>query len=113
MVKRGDVFYAALDPRIGSEQGGLRPVVVVQNNQGNRYSPTLVVVPLTTQHKPSLPTHVILPHGSCDNLEPSTALTEQVTTIDTSRLLAYVGRLDVYYMGLVDRALRVSLDLVI
>ena len=113
MVRRGDIYYADLGERVGSEQSGTRPVLVVQNDMGNRYSQTFVVVPLTTRRKSSQPTHVYFPSGACDNLEPSTLLAEQVTTIDGSRLLSYVGRMASCFWPFVNRALEVSLGLAV
>ena len=112
MILRGDVFYADLSPTQGSEQGGVRPVIVVQNEMGNRYSKTLQIVPLTTKVKRPLPTHVFLPSGSVDNLEPSVVLAEQLRTIDRSRLIHYVGHIDNGYMSLINGALLVSLGFV-
>lgn len=111
MVRRGDVYYADLGERVGSEQQGLRPVLVVQNDTGNRYSQTYVVIPLTTRRKPALPTHVYLPRGSCDNLEPSTVLAEQIATVDGSRFRVYVGHLSPCLWPEIHRALSVSLGL--
>ena len=111
MILRGDIFYADLGERMGSEQSGVRPVLVVQNDQGNRYASTLIVAPMTSRLKRPLPTHIYLPRGACDNLAPSTVLTEQLTTIDTARLLSYVGFLPSAYMLQVDSALRISFGL--
>lgn len=113
MILRGDIFYADLGERVGSEQSGIRPVLVVQNDMGNRYASTLIVAPMTSRHKKPLPTHIYLPGGACDNLAPSTVLTEQLTTIDVSRLLAYVGFLAPEYMRRVDESLLVSFGLTV
>jgi mRNA interferase MazF len=101
---RGDVFLANLNPTVGSEQRGIRPVVVLQNDLGNRTSPTLIVAPLTSRLKrPDLPTHVPLPDGFI--------LLEQLRTIDCRRLKEKIGRLDAAVLARVDAALRVSLGL--
>lgn len=107
MVKRGDVFYCDLAGRVGSEQCGVRPVIVVQNDVGNMFSNTFVVVPLTTRRKPHLPTHVELTGAVCPNLAQSLFLGEQITTVDGSRFLSYIGHVD--DLSSIDRALRVSL----
>lgn len=110
-IRRGDIFYADLNPVRGSEQGGLRPVLIVQNNIGNRHSPTVIIAPITSKlKKNSLPTHVGLP---LDIGLPakSMALLEQVRTIDKSRLGSYIVSLDDDLMDYVDDALGVSLAL--
>lgn len=91
-IKLGDIFYAILTPTIGSEQDGIRPVVIIQNNRGNRYSPTTIVVPITSKlSKRDLPTHVLL--SSTKGLEKkSIALIEQIRTLDKSRLLEKITR---------------------
>lgn len=111
-LKRGDLFYANLDPVIGSEQGGIRPVLVVQNNTGNRYSSTTIVVAAITSRadKPSLPTHVRL--ESVPGLEKnSLLLLEQIRTIDRKRLKEYIGTLGKADMDEVDAALSISVGL--
>ena len=93
-IKRGYIYYAYLDPVVGSEQGDYRPVLVVQNDIGNQYSPTVIVVPLTRNlRKNPLPTHVLIPR-SCGLEQDSLALAEQIRTIDRSRLNGYIGRVD-------------------
>lgn len=110
MVKRGDVYYADLAGSLGSEQGGLRPVVVIQNNKGNRFSPTLIVAPISSRlTKPPIPTHVILPADSMEKI--SIVLLEQIRTIDKQRLGQWVCSLDRKTLELVDQALCVSLGL--
>ena len=111
IVKRGDIYYADLSPVVGSEQGGVRPVLVIQNDVGNKYSPTLIITPLTSKAKKlAQPTHVII--GKSFGLtEYSYALLEQIRTIDRTRLLEYVGHVDESVMVKVDDALRVSLNL--
>ena len=106
-IRRGDIYYADLSPVVGSEQGGVRPVLVIQNNTGNAYSPTVIVAAVTSQPKTKLPTHVILRDRK--GLEKnSVVLLEQVRTIDKSRLREYVGILDRQQMLKVDKALRTS-----
>ncbi len=110
MILRGDLFTADLDPVTGSEQGGVRPVVVVQNDAGNRYSPTVIVLALTSQMgKPRLPTHVAV-KGQGLRRE-SVVLAEQIRTLDKRRLKEKIGRLEGAAMAQVDRALRASLGL--
>ena len=108
LIKRGDVFYADLNPVVGSEQGGIRPVLVVQNNVGNRHSPTIVVLPLSTAKKHYLPTHI---HIRCSKALPkdSVVLAEQIRTIDRYRLKSYVGSLDNEIMREIDEILKISI----
>lgn len=111
-IKRGELFYANLDPVIGSEQGGTRPVLIIQNDVGNKYSPTTIVVATITSKtgKSKLPTHVPLSH--VPGLErDSLLLLEQLRTIDRSRLQSYIGRIDPETMKQVDQALAVSIGL--
>lgn len=108
IIKRGDVFFADLDPVVGSEQGGIRPVLVVQNNIGNRYSPTLVVLPLSTAKKNYLPTHIHI-CGSKSLPKDSIVLAEQIRTIDRYRLREYVGSLDKEIMDEINRAMKISI----
>ena len=101
---------AGLDPVVGSEQGGRRPVLIVQNDRGNRYSPTVIVVPLTgSERKPALPTHVYLPAGAAGLRKPSVVLCEQVRTLEKSRLTRYLGRLSDCAMARIDQALERSI----
>lgn len=110
IVKRGDIYQADLNPAIGSEQGGIRPVVVIQNNIGNQYSPTVIIAAITSKDKIKLPTHVAL--ASVDTLKKdSVVLLEQLRTIDKIRLKEYVGTLEKDFMKSVDKALCVSLEL--
>ncbi|MHB8963611.1 MAG: type II toxin-antitoxin system PemK/MazF family toxin [Saccharofermentanales bacterium] len=111
-IKRGDIYYADLNPSVGCEQAGCRPVVVIQNNTGNRYSPTLVIAPTTsrTTTKPMLPTHVRIPSGFGIERK-SIILLEQIRTIDRSRLGAFVGTLSPSTMIEIDVALAVSIGL--
>lgn len=111
-VKRGDIFYADLSPVIGSEQGGTRPVLIVQNNTGNRHSPTVIAAAITSQTgKARLPTHINIPGGSVGLSKDSVILLEQVRTIDKRRLRERMGRLDDQHMSLVDNAIAVSFGL--
>ena len=110
-VKRGEMYYADLDPVRGSEQNGVRPVLVIQNDTGNTFSSTTIVAAMTSSPtKPELPTHVLV-HADC--LErPSIVLLEQIRTIDRCRLLDFIGRLDNVQMSFVDRAIETSFGLV-
>ena len=111
-VKRGDIFYADLSPVIGSEQGGTRPVLIVQNDTGNRHSPTVIAAAITSQtSKARLPTHINIAGGSVGLSKDSIILLEQVRTIDKRRLREHMGRLDDEHMALVDTALAVSFGL--
>jgi len=110
-ISRGDIYYADLNPVIGSEQGDNRPVLVVQNNVGNKYSPTIVVAPITCKlTKRPLPTHVIIPYTSGLDAD-SLALMEQIRTIDRSRLNEYIGRIDRGVQSKVDYALAVCVGI--
>ncbi|MDN6397564.1 mRNA interferase MazF [Alkalibacterium gilvum] len=111
MVKRGEIYYADLSPVIGSEQGGMRPVLIVQNNVGNKYSPTVIVAAITTKiEKGKMPTHVEV--GADKGLEKnSVVLLEQLRTIDKQRLRDQVTQLDNKTMGMVDDALAISIGL--
>ena len=108
VIKRGDIFYADLDPIIGSEQGGIRPVLVVQNNVGNRYSPTVVVLPVSSAKKDYLPTHIHI-CGSKMLPKDSIVLAEQIRTIDRNRLKSYVGSVGFEIMKKVDKAVKISI----
>jgi len=110
-TQRGDIFYADLNPIMGSEQGGaIRPVLVIQNDIGNKYSPTLVVAAITTSKKVKLPIHVTI--KNVDFLkEESIVLLEQIRTIDRSRLKEYLGCLNQKYMAKIDKALAISIGL--
>ncbi len=111
-VKRGDIYYADLSPVIGSEQGGVRPVLIIQNDVGNRYSPTVIAAAITSQQeKASLPTHIRITADGCGLSKDSIILLEQVRTIDKRRLKEKMGALDVPAMDKVDRALTVSFGL--
>ena len=111
-VKRGDIYYADFDPVIGSEQGGLRPVLIVQNDIGNTYSPTTIVIPLTSNPKKDLPTHLTITK-SYKLSGNSLLLAEQIRTIDCSRLSEYIGHIrnDDSIWWKINRALEISLDI--
>ncbi len=111
-VKRGDIFYADLSPVVGSEQGGVRPVLIVQNDTGNRHSPTVIAAAITSQTgKARLPTHIELSAKTYGLPKDSVVLLEQLRTIDKKRLKDKVCHLDGEIMRRVDRALMVSLEL--
>lgn len=112
LVRRGDVFYADLNPVVGSEQGGIRPVLVIQNDVGNKYSPTVIIAAITSQiDKAKLPTHVELPHEDYGLEKDSVLLLEQLRTIDKRRLKEKITFLDQDIMAKVDEALKISLGL--
>lgn len=112
VVKRGDIFYANLSPVVGSEQGGHRPVLVLQNDVGNKYSPTVIVAAITSQiSKAKLPTHVELPAKQFNLEKDSVVLLEQLRTVDKRRLKEKVTHLNEEIMTRVDDALRISLGL--
>lgn len=109
-MKRGEIYRADLDPVVGSEQGGIRPVLIIQNDIGNLHSPTVIVAAITSQmKKPRLPTHVQVSPGESGLNKPSVILLEQVRTLEKRRLYKYLGRVDAPVMDRVDRALGVSL----
>lgn len=111
--RRGDIYLADLSPFCGSEQGGVRPVVVIQNNTGNKHAPTLVVATITakTRKKTKQPTHYLIRNNLALS-RPSLVLLEQLRTIDKQRIIKYLGRVTRKEMRGVDAALRVSLDLI-
>ena len=112
MVKRGDIYYADLSPVVGSEQGGMRPVLIVQNDTGNKHSPTVIAAAITSQTgKARLPTHIELSARSVGLSRDSVILLEQIRTIDKSRLREHMGRLDETTMIKVDNAIAVSFGL--
>ncbi len=109
VVKRGDIFYADLSPVIGSEQGGTRPVLVVQNDVGNKFSPTVIVAAITSQiNKAKMPTHIEISAHEFGLLKDSVVLLEQVRTIDKKRLREKIGRLSDDLIEQVDEALGIS-----
>ena len=111
-VKRGDIYYADLSPVVGSEQGGVRPVLIVQNDVGNRFSPTVIAAAITSQRsKANLPTHIMLNAATTGLSRDSIVLLEQIRTIDKHRLKERMGRLDDRSVLQVDQALSVSFGL--
>ena len=110
MIMRGDLFSACLDPVVGSEQGGIRPVLVVQNDVGNRYSPTVIVLAVTGQiNKTRLPTHVPVAAGNTGLAKDSVVLAEQIRTLDKRRLREKIGTLRPEVMQKVSEAMMISL----
>lgn len=111
-IKRGEIYYADLSPVIGSEQGGMRPVLIVQNDIGNRYSPTVIAAAITSQReKTPLPTHIRLNSEASGLAKDSTVLLEQVRTIDKRRLKEKMGHIEPSDMENIDRALSISFGL--
>ena len=111
-VKRGDIYYADLRPVVGSEQGGIRPVLIVQNDVGNRHSPTIICAAITSKmNKAKLPTHIELSAGRYDMVKDSVILLEQLRTIDKKRLKDMVCHLDDEIMKQVNKGLMISLEL--
>lgn len=111
-VKRGEIYYADLSPVVGSEQGGIRPVLIVQNNVGNKFSPTVIAAAITSQrYKTNLPTHIQIHASDCGLARDSIVLLEQVRTLDKKRLRERMGMLSSVDMHRVDRALSVSFGL--
>ena len=111
-VKRGDIFYADLSPVVGSEQGGTRPVLIVQNDTGNRHSPTVIAAAITSQTgKARLPTHINISGGSVGLSKDSVILLEQIRTIDKKRLKEKIGHMDEAVIAKVNEAVAISLGL--
>ena len=111
-IKRGDIFYADLSPVVGSEQGGIRPVLIVQNDVGNKFSPTVIAAAITSQYaKSNLPTHIQLQARGSGLAKDSVVLLEQIRTLDKKRLKEKMGSLDTFVMNLVDEALSISFGL--
>ncbi|MBV7391317.1 MULTISPECIES: type II toxin-antitoxin system PemK/MazF family toxin [Enterococcus] len=112
MVKRGDIYFADLSPVVGSEQGGIRPVLVIQNNLGNHFSPTIIVAAITAKMaKPKLPTHIGIESDGTGIERDSVILLEQIRTIDKCRLKEKVCHLEKEVMEEVDAALRISVGI--
>lgn len=112
VVKRGDIFYADLSPVVGSEQGGIRPVLVIQNDIGNKYSPTVICAAITSQiNKAKLPTHVEIAATDYELVKNSVILIEQVRTIDKKRLKEKICHLDKNLMKEVDKSIKISFGL--
>ena len=108
-VKRGDICYADLSPVVGSEQGGVRPVLIIQNDVGNKYSPTIIAAAITSKiNKAKMPTHIELSANEYGLNKDSVILLEQIRTIDKRRLREKIGRLDTDMMSRVDKALFIS-----
>ena len=111
-VHRGDIYYADLSPVVGSEQGGVRPVLIVQNDVGNKHSPTVIAAAITSQREKSrLPTHIEIDSATCGLAKDSVVLLEQIRTIDKKRLKEKMGVLDQAAMGKIDTALSISFGL--
>ncbi|MBQ1955644.1 MAG: type II toxin-antitoxin system PemK/MazF family toxin [Clostridia bacterium] len=111
-MRRGDIFYADLSPVVGSEQGGIRPVLIVQNDVGNKHSPTVIAAAITSQtNKTRLPTHIELTGQTCGLSRDSVVLLEQIRTIDKKRLKEHMGHIDERLMNRIDGALAVSFGL--
>ncbi|MBZ4670919.1 MAG: mRNA interferase MazF [Clostridiales bacterium] len=111
-IKRGEIYYADLSPVVGSEQGGIRPVLIVQNDIGNKHSPTVIAAAITSQKdKAKLPTHINLDAVSCGLAKDSVVLLEQIRTIDKKRLRERMGELDAEAMNKVNQALSISFGL--
>ena len=112
IVKRGDIYYADLSPVVGSEQGGIRPVLIVQNDVGNKYSPTVIAAAITSQiNKAKMPTHIELAAKEYGLNKDSVILLEQIRTIDKRRLREKIGRIDDRLMDSVNDAMSISLGL--
>ena len=111
-IRRGDLYYADLSPVVGSEQGGVRPVLIIQNNIGNKYSPTVIVAAITSQiNKAKLPTHIEIADNEYGLNKDSVILLEQIRTIDKKRLREKIGCLDKSMMLKIDNSLQISLGL--
>ena len=112
IIRRGDIYYADLRPVVGSEQGGVRPVLIIQNDVGNKHSPTVICAAITSKmNKAKLPTHVELNTRRCDMVKDSEILLEQLRTIDKQRLRERICHIDDELLERVNRALMVSLEL--
>ena len=109
-IRRGDIYYADLTPVVGSEQGGFRPVLIIQNDVGNRHSPTVIAAIITGQIKCRyLPTHVVLTASACGLSKTSVVMLEQIRTLDKCRLLQYAGHIAIDEMPQINTALGISL----
>jgi len=110
-ILKGDIYYADLGITVGSKQGGIRPVVIIQNNTGNHFSPTVLIATITSKNKPNLPTHVIIEPDNETGLNTiSTIELEQITTLDKSELLEKKGRIPFHKFPELNRAINVSFD---
>ena len=111
-IKRGDIYYADLSPVVGSEQGGLRPVLIVQNDVGNKHSPTVIAAAITSQlGKAKLPTHIDVYAERFGLVKDCVILLEQIRTIDKSRIIHYIGQVPKKHMRAIDRALGISVEM--
>lgn len=111
-IKRGDIYYADLSPVVGSEQGGIRPVLIIQNDVGNRHSPTVICAAITSRmNKAKLPTHIEISAQKYQIIKNSVILLEQIRTIDKQRLREFVCHVDSRLMSKVNQAIRISLEL--
>ena len=109
IVKRGDIFYADLSPVVGSEQGGVRPVLIIQNDVGNKYSPTVIVAAITSQiNKAKMPTHIELSANEYGLSKDSVVLMEQIRTVDKKRLKEKIGHVSEVLLPMIDDALKIS-----
>lgn len=112
LVRRGEIYYADLSPVVGSEQGGIRPVLIVQNDVGNRHSPTVIAAAITSRReKAKLPTHIDVQAATCGLTKDSIVLLEQIRTLDKRRLREHMGKVDEKAMRKVDNAIAVSFGL--
>lgn len=112
LVRRGEIYYADLSPVVGSEQGGIRPVLIVQNDVGNRHSPTVIAAAITSRReKAKLPTHIDVQAATCGLTKDSIVLLEQIRTLDKRRLREHMGKVDEKAMKKVDNAIAVSFGL--
>ena len=112
LIKRGDIFYADLSPVVGSEQGGVRPVLVIQNDMGNKHSPTIICAAITSKmNKAKLPTHIEIDAKKYHLVKNSVVLLEQIRTIDKQRLKDFICHVDIQMMKKIDAALKISLEL--
>lgn len=112
VIKRGDIYYADLSPVVGSEQGGIRPVLIIQNDVGNRHSPTVICAAITSRmNKAKMPTHIEISAQKYNIVKNSVILLEQIRTIDKQRLREFVCHVDSRMMSKVNEAIRISLEL--
>ena len=110
-IKRGDIYYADLSPVVGSEQSGIRPILVIQNDIGNKFSPTIIGMPITSKVKSSMPTHIAIEGNKYGLDKDSIILAEQIRTLDKSRLKEKVGKLDKKVLEQVKKAIEISCGL--
>ena len=110
-IKRGEVYYADLSPVIGSEQAGVRPILIIQNDIGNKFSPTIIGVPITSKVKVNMPTHILIEGHKYGLEKNSIILAEQIRTLDKSRLKEKVGRIDKKVLDEVKKAIEISCGL--